>query len=71
MATKRVEITSLEDFRGGFLARGDEVADGDRVARVSFAVAPSFARKLQGCVDRGERVSGRVDDSKFLSRQEY
>lgn len=71
MATKKVEITSVEDFRGGFLARGDEVADGDRVARVSFPVAPGFARKLQGCVERGERVSGQVDDSKYLSRTAY
>ena len=71
MATKKVEITSVEDFRGGFLARGDEVDDGDRVARVSFVVAPRFARKLQGCVERGERVSGQVDDSKFLSRNAY
>lgn len=71
MATKKVEITSVEGFRGGFLARGDEVDDGDRVARVSFAVAPGFARKLQGCVERGERVSGRIDDSKYLSRTAY
>ncbi len=71
MATKKVEITSVEDLPRGFLARGDEIADGNCVARVSFAVAPAFARKLRGCVDRGERVSGRIDDSKFLSRQEY
>ncbi|MGH7912124.1 MAG: hypothetical protein ACREQM_19195 [Candidatus Dormibacteraceae bacterium] len=71
MTTKKVEIHSLEDFRGGFLARGDEVAAEGRVARVSFAVAPSFAQKLRGCVDRGERVSGQVDDSRFLSREAY
>lgn len=71
MAIKKVDITSVEDLPGGFLARGEEVADGNCVANVWFAVAPAFGRKLQGCADGGEHVKPRIDDSKFLRRQEY